>query len=341
MGLYMKVTIKDVARAANVSVGTASMALNDKKGVNSKTRERVRRIANELSYVPNYSARSLVTQKSDCIGLIVPEIINPYYSSIVEIMTKLTEKMGLMLLLGISYNKSRLEEEYIKMFRHRNVLGVVIVPMLSENPDTSHLRLLRSAKIPFVFCTERYANCDEPGAMCDFDQGEYEMIRYLLQKGVRDICFLTLDFKTSFTTMRMKGLERAFEEKGVEVDRNNIFYLDSPAFSGAYEITDQILRRKPKAIVTINDIMAIGILKRLVELRIRVPEDVWVAGFDDVLFAELAAKPLTTVKQPLWDICGKCMELLTYKIDHPHEEYPVKGEMTCFPAELIIRDSTA
>ena len=107
----MKVTIKDVAREAEVSVATASMAINNKRGVNAETRNKVLKIAQKLAYVPNYSARSLVTKDSRSIGLLVPEIINPYYSSIVDIMAKLAEQKGYTLLLGISNSKSRTEKK--------------------------------------------------------------------------------------------------------------------------------------------------------------------------------------------------------------------------------------
>lgn len=335
----MRATIKDVAKAASVSVATASMALNNKKGVNEKTRKHVEEVAKRLNYMPNLSARSLVTNKSDCIGLIVPEIVNPYYSSIVDIMTKLTEKAGLTLLLGISNNKSRVEKEYLQMFAIRQVLGVIIVPMLSDNPDTHHLEMIRAAKIPFVFCTERYPNCKEAAVMCDFEQGEYEMVRYLLEKDIKDFCFLTVDYKTHFTTLRMKGLIKAFEEKGLEIDKNNLFFLNTPRFQDAYDITDQMLKREPRAIVSINDIMAMGIIKRLSELKIRVPEDIWVAGFDDMMFAALAQVPITTVKQPLWEICGKSMELLQEKINNPHDKAK-EDKVHFIPAELVIRETT-
>jgi len=336
----MKITIKEIAKAANVSVTTVSMALNDKKGVNRETQKKVKTIAGQLGYIPNHSARSLVTSNSNCIGLIIPEIINPYYSAIVDIMSSLAEKRGLTMLLGISKNKSRLEMEYIKTFLFHRALGVVIVPMLSERPDTAHLDMLRMAGIPFVFCTETYENEAEPGVMCDFEQGEYELIRFLLDKGIRNICFVTVNYNALFAKLRMKGLLRAFQEKGLEVSRDHFFFLKEPTFQGAYAVTDEIVSREPEAIVTINDIMAIGVMKRLSERGIRIPQDVWVAGFDDVTFAELAQTPITTVRQPLWEICGKCMEILDHKIQGPKSPGIQNDKNHFIKAELVVRGTT-
>ncbi len=337
----MKVTIRDVAREAKVSIATASMAINNKKGVNAGTKDSVLKAAKKLSYVPNYSARSLVTRDSKSIGLLVPEIVNPYYSAIVDIMTKLAEQKGYTLLLGISNSKSQNEKEYVETFIARRVLGVIVVPMLCEYPDVEHLNLLRSEKIPMVFCTETYEDCKEPCVMCDFEKGEYAMTRYLLEKGHRKICFVSVRLDVNFTNFRLAGYIKALNEAGIPVRDEDLFFTEQPRFQGAYEITDQVLKRKPEAIVCINDMMTLGIMKRLDECHMRVPEDISVAGFDDMMFAELAQKPITTIRQPLWEICGETMNLLDEQIkDGVPKEWPAKQEIIYKDPQLVIRNTT-
>lgn len=338
----MKVTIKDVAREAEVSVATASMAINNKRGVNAETRNKVLKIAQKLAYVPNYSARSLVTQDSKSIGLLVPEIINPYYSSIVDIMAKLAEQKGYTLLLGISNSKSHTEKMYIESFMERRVLGVIVVPMLRDHPDIGHLEMMRAERIPMVFCTETYDNCTEPCVMCDFSSGEYEMTRYLLDKGLKNICFLNVRMDANFTKLRLHGFMKAMTEMGTAVPEENLFYVEEPSFQAAYDVTDSILRRRPEAVICINDMMTLAIMKRLDERGVCIPEDISVAGFDDMMFAELAQKPITTVRQPLVEICRQTMDILEGEIRDGVRslQQSENQRIVSIKPELVIRNTT-
>ena len=341
----MKTTIRDVARAANVSVATASMALNNKKGVSEETKRKVRLAADELRYVPNHSARSLVTNDSQCLGLMVPEVVNPFYSAIVDKMTTLAEEMGYTLLLGISNNKSKQEKAFVETFASRRALGVIIVPMLEDNPDTDHLEILKMARIPTIFCTDYYdewtngVKADYPCVMCDFEQGEYEMVRYLIGQGHRKICFVSVGMEAHFAKLRLEGYRKAHREAGLEVDEKNLFFINLPQFQRAYNITDNVLERKPDAIACINDVMTMGIMKRLYEKGLHVPEDIALAGFDDIMFAELAQKPISTVRQPLQGICERTMEILDSKIKNPKKSGK-KGEIILEKPELVIRSTT-
>ena len=337
----MKITLKDVANAAKVSIATASMALNNKKGVNKITKQRVLNAAKKLNYVPDHSARSLVTKDSNYIGLIIPEIQNPFFSAVVDIITGFAEERGYMLLLGISNNKSIQEEEYIRMFLSRRVLGIIIVPMLSGDASIDHLDIIRSANIPLVFCTENYGKCDEPTVLCDFETGQYEMTKYLIDKGLRDICFVSTKIKANFSLLRYKGYIRALDEAGIPLDESKVFLLDNPRYNDAYSAADSIIQTKPQAIMCINDIMAIGILKRLTERDIKVPGDISLAGFDDIVFSQLVHKPLTTVKQPLEKICSIAMQILEQKIQAKEEQSEVeKGKVYYIKPELVIRKTT-
>ena len=337
----MKLTIKDVARAANVSVATASMALNKRDGVSEKTRAKVLSVAQEMNYVPDHSARSLVMQSSNVIGLMIPEIQNPFYSAIVDILTRLAEDKGYTLLLGISNSSSRQEAEYVRMFLSRRVCGVIVVPMLANHPDTSHLSMLRSADVPVVFCTENYADCDEPVVMCDFASGQYAITKYLLDKGLREFCFVSTDMDVQFAHLRYEGYCRALREAGLEVDKNRVMLLSAPRYQQAYEATDRIVDNLPQAVVCINDIMTMAIMKRMTERGLRIPRDVSVAGFDDVMFSQLVSPPLTTVRQPLQAICEKTMEILEEKLRAGADQASVqRGETYLIQPELVIRETT-
>lgn len=340
----MKKTIRDVARLANVSIATASMALNNKKGVSAATKNRVLLAAKQLNYVPNHSARSLVTRDSKCIGLLVPEIVNPFYSAIVDHMTILAEEMGYMLLLGISNNKSKQEKVFVEALASWRAQGVIIVPMLQANPDTDHLSILAAEKIPVVFCTDYYDEWSNgeraayPCVMCDLEYGEYKMIEYLIKQGHREICFLNVNTDAHFAKLRQKGYEKAFKKHKLMINPDNMFYANETNFGAAYELTDEMLARNPDAIACINDMMTLGILKRLFERKIDIPKDMAVAGFDDMLFTELAQKPISTVRQPLLKICERTIKLLDRTIKKGEVEK--QNNIILEKPELIIRSTT-
>ena len=333
----MRVTIKDVAQKANLSIAATSMALNGKNGISEKTRTRVLMIAKDMGYTPNPSAQCLAKKASMEIGLVVPDITNPFYGDIVDKISKMSEELGYTVILGITNESSKREGEYINMFISRRAQGVIIAPAIQKNPDYSHIDELRQYGIPFVFCTDTYPGCTETCVMSDFRQGEYELVRHLLKKGMRRIALVTLDYDFNFAKQRLEGYKQAFSEARMRIDNDLIVNtVTHPNFYGAYEIADYVLEREPDAICCINDIMAIGIMKRLKERGIKVPRDILVAGFDNMLFAEIAQTPITTVSQPLDKICKIVLDSLINKITKVDE----KDYIYLLPTELILRDTT-
>lgn len=334
----MKLTIKDVARAAGVSVATASMALNDRDGVSANTKAKVRRVARELNYVPDYSARSLVMQDSNCIGLMIPEIQNPFYSAIVDIITRIAEDRGFTLVLGITNSNSRQEEEYVRMFLSRRVRGVIVVPMLADHPEIKHLDLLRAADIPIVFCTERYDDCREPLVMCDFASGQYAATKYLIDKGLKDFWFVSTGMDVMFARLRYEGFARAMEEAKLEIVPERVMLLETPRYDQAYEATDRIIDDLPEAVICINDIMTMAIMKRMAERGLSIPRDISIVGFDDIMFSELVSPPLTTVRQPIQEICEKTVEILEAKLNAGERQEEVERDSVyLISPELVIR----
>lgn len=331
----MRVTIKDVARLAGVSVSTASMALNNKKGISEETRMAVMEAAKSLNYRPNKNAQSLKMDRTSTVGLVVPEIINPFFSAIVESVREEVESCGYTLLLGISGQQIGKEHKYVDEFISRNVDGIIIVPIIGIPQDLSHLYSLRSMGVPFVFLTTKYDGILADCVMTDLYKGEYLVTKHLLQTGHRKIFIIAADRKLELSSMRINGYISAFREMGVEYKEEWI-YETVPDFKHGFEAARDIVVKKPDAIITINDILALGVLKFLKEASIKVPEEISVAGYDDLLYASLAETPLTTVRQPIEDMCAKAVELLVNRI----EKVPMEFETHYYEPELKIRNST-
>lgn len=331
----MRVTIKDIARVAGVSVATASMALNDKPGINKETRQKVLDVAEQMYYRPNYSARSLITKKSGIIGLVVTDIRNPFFSKLVDVFNREVEKNGYSLLLGISSDKVSLEKKCIDLFVGRNVEGIIVVPTIETSPDLEHLYMLKRMKIPFALCTTAYNGIETDVVMTDLKEGEYQVVRHLIGKGRKSICFVTCDRSLLLSRERLEGFRKAHLESGLTYNNEQIIETE-PDYEHGYDIGKTLAGGKADAVVAVNDFVAFGLSKAFKDAGVRIPEEIAVAGYDDLLFSNLVDPALTTVKQPITEICVKTLELLFDRI----ENGPGNAQTFSLPPQLIIRDST-
>jgi len=331
----MRVTIKDIAKIAGVSVSTVSMVLNNRKGVSEKTRKQVKKIAKNLNYYPNINARSLKTDKTSTLGLVVPNIINPFFALVVDMVRQVAEKEEYTLLLGISGSKIKNEQKYINEFILRNVEGIIIVPILEKNDDLSHLYYLKNQQIPFVFLTANYEGISADCSMTDLFEGSYLLTHHLLTRGHRKIFMIAADRQLQPSYMRINGYKKAYSELKLEYSEEWIFET-VPDFAHGVDIARQLVKKKPDAIITINDFLALGVLKLLNDLQIKVPDEISVAGYDDLLFASITETPLTTVRQPVEKICKKGVNLVIDRINDESKEY----KTYYFKPELKIRSST-
>ena len=331
----MRVTIKDIASIARVSVATASMALNNRPGININTRKRVIEVAKNLQYRPNHSARSLITKKSGFIGLVVTSIRNPFFSELVDVFSAKAEEMGYSLLLGISDDKTELERKCIDLFIERNVEGLVIVPTIRKTPDLSHLYMLKNMRIPFVFCTTAYDGISADVIMTDLMQGEYEMVKHLIERGKRNIYFITCDQSLMLSRERLAGFKKAHREFELSIRDEQIIETE-PDFEHGYKAGLELLKKYPDAVVTVNDFLAWGVTKAFKDSGISIPSQISVAGYDDVLYSSLVEPKLTTVKQSIKDICENTLRILKDNMESEHSE----PQIHYVPAKIIVRDST-
>ncbi|MBU9745559.1 LacI family transcriptional regulator [Lachnospiraceae bacterium ASD3451] len=307
-----RTTIKDVAGMANVCIATASLALNNKPGVSEHVRKKVLAAAAELQYVPNTNARSLRTNKTKCIGIIVTDLSNPYFSGLVNEICNKAEKINYDTIIVVSNDDIAKEKKCIDLLMARGVDGIIITPPCDENMEkgTSNYYILDDLSIPYVFCTMDLATVNGYSVMCDLDEGEYQLISHLLERGCKKISMITTPFSYRPSLLRYQGYKRAHEEAGIPVDTGNLHFIPYPNYADGYAITDEVWATRPDAIVTINDFVAMAVLKRLYEQKVRVPIDVSVAGYDDLLLCEQLVVPLTTVRQPLGDLAGASLEIL-------------------------------
>ena len=333
-----RTTISEVAAAAGVSIATASVALNNKPGVSEETRAKILEIAKQMNYVANVGARALKTSRTNNIGLIVPDIENPYYATLVRQFGMQVEKIGCHMLLGVSEDNADRETELVKVLVSTGVDGVAIAPSAYvEGAQAEYYDILSQLRIPMVYITGYLPGRPAPAVMTDLVEGEYQLVRHLLDRGCRRIFLLTARQELLYSKMRVDGCKRAFAERDIAFHEEWI-YETVPRLDNGYRFVQEAWPLQPDAIITINDFMAMGVLRALQELDVRVPEDVSVAGFDDLIFGQLLGAPLTTVTQPVAEICRRVVALLSDMIATGNMLYQEHLEL--LPPTLQIRQTT-
>jgi LacI family transcriptional regulator len=332
------VKLIDVARKAGVSVATASLVMNSRPGVNKQTRVRVLKAAKELGYSPNNRARGLALRKTNTIGLVVTDIENPFFGSIIRYIDEYTREVGYNLILSISNDDIDLEDQIIATFIGERVDGVIIIPTLFHRTDMSCFHQLEKHGIPYVFSTSYYPGVKCDCIMSDLKKGSYDLTLCLLSLGKRVIYMLvSYDRDAIPSKLRIEGCRKAFEENGLCFNEDWIIECRKTDFQNGYLRTREIVKeKKPDAVIAINDILALGAKKALKELGFRIPEDIAVAGYDDVIFSSISEIPLTTVHQPLPEICRKTVEVLMKRIRRRKSSM----HFHMITPELVIRRST-
>jgi len=332
------VTLKEVALRAGVSEGTASLALNRRPGVKEETRQRVLTAAREMGYSPNRIARSLAMRKTHTLGLVVTDIENPFFGSVTRFVDEYVREAGYSLILSVSNDDSQLENAILHNFISNRVEGVVIVPTLTFRRDFQPFKALQSHRIPFVFATAYYPGFAADCVMTDLEEGSYKLTRYLIEMGHRNILLLaTEDVQMGQSALRIAGYQKAFSEIGVKPAPEAVVRCKHPDFYNGYSKTREILKNgHPDAITAINDVLALGSRKAVQEDGLSIPEDISVAGYDDVIFSSLSQSPLTTVRQAIPRICKESVNLL---LDRIHGDRGPLRTVRIGP-ELMVREST-
>jgi LacI family transcriptional regulator len=332
------IKLKDVARKAAVSEATASLVLNRKKGVSALTRERVLSAAQALGYTPNSIARGLATRRTHSIGLVVTDIENPFFGSLTRFVDEFTLSRGCTLVLSVSNDDPVLEEKIISFFIGKRVEGVIIVPTITRRETFRPLDELRRHKIPYVFSTVYYPGAEGDCVMTDLRRGSYLLGRYLLGLGHREILFLASNDRSSpVSALRIQGLEKAIREAGSSGARLGITECPKPNFSCGYATARDALRKgTPDAVIAINDIMALGAERAARDAGLRIPQDISVCGYDDVVFARVAEVPLTTVRQDTKRIAARSVDVLFSRITGS----AAAPRLHRVSPELVIRESS-
>lgn len=328
-------TVKDIARIAGVSTATVSRALAAPEKVAEQTRLKVEQAAAQAGYSPNAMARSLRTNETKTVIVVVPNLSKPFFADIINGMEEFAHKRGYKLLIGDASDDRQRIQHYFDLVDSKLVDGVLL--LTSDVPVEMLVDANGQQRFPVVMASEYYADINLPTVHIDNVYSARKAVEYLIVMGHYRIACLTGPASNPVTDARLEGMHKTCREWKITVSQDWILEGDGSFYSG-YNLGRQLLQAdmKPTAIFCHSDEMAIGVLKIARELNIEVPKELTVVGFDNIAFGEYCEPKLTTVHQPRELIGETAMKLL---LDILGEKKP-NPEMT-LPTQLIVRDSSA
>ena len=312
------VTLKDVAKAAGVSYATVSRALSGSSQIGSETRERVLKLCDEMGYTTNFVARSMVTKRTNLIGLVVPSVDNQFMSELAYHAEVSARSHGYNIMLCDSGRDLRQEKTVVKLLLGRQVDGILIVPQSSRSYESLKPYLDQT---PTVFLSENLRDQPQSYVAVDNSRGTYLGTQYLYELGHRDILYFGQRQSTTHQ-LRAEGYLKACQELGLAPRYFNSEYTRS-SIQGGYQLAKELFQ-KPldyTAIFASTDSNALGVLTAADELGIDIPGRLSLIGFDNISATALSRIDLTTIDQPKKAMAVQAVDMLRDKIEHGTQGY--------------------
>ncbi|GAC1434329.1 MAG: LacI family DNA-binding transcriptional regulator [Terriglobales bacterium] len=331
-------TMRDVARLAGVSISTVSAVINNKNIVSPELTERVQSAISAMNFSPHGAARGLRSGRSHIIGLVIPDITNPFFVEIMRGVEDEAIKNGYEVMVCNSNDRSDLELRHLNALHSQRADGILLAP--SDSYAAREIPLRDRAPTIFVDCVPMRAIVD--CVVTDNFEASYEAIRYLIGLGHQKIAVISGKLVHSTSVDRVEGCRKAMQEMNLPTHEEALQQGDSHINSG-YRVGLSLLQspEPPTAIFTLNNRMALGILRALRELNIPCPERVSLMSFDDADWAEIFTPSLTAIEQPTYEIGTRAVQLLLQSIQSAADEAEVEPQQIVLKSSLRIRGSTA
>lgn len=326
-------TIYDVAKHAAVSVATVSAVVNESSFVSPGLRRRVEAAIEELHYTPNLLARSLALKRTHTLGMLIPDIANPFYSGILRGAEDRAQKSGYAIIVGNSDNRVEKEDAYLNLFLSKRVDGILLIKAPGEMSDPIRVKV-KNAATPIVLLDRDYTPLETHAVLADDFGGGREAVLHLISHRHRRIGIIIGPPHVSTTQGRLAGYKQALLESAIPYD---------PALvvSGDYDIQQGfaagllLLQQKPTAVFVTNWTMTVGFLRAIEEQGLRCPADLALVSYDDFIWAELFQPKLTSVAQPAYQLGYRGTEIL---LGCSKGKYK-RRKLEILKNELVIRES--
>ncbi|WP_434751212.1 LacI family DNA-binding transcriptional regulator [Paenibacillus amylolyticus] len=320
-------TIKDVANLAGVSVATVSRVINDRGYVHADTRKKVEDAVKALHFSPNEVARSLYTRKSKLIGLLLPDIANPYFPQLARGVEDRMQEQEYRLIFGNSDEDERKEQDYIQTFIQNNVVGVI------SSTNYPHSSIYEKLKIPVVFLDR--TSLDRPSVYADGREGGRLAAKEIIERGSKRITVMQGPSHIRPAQDRFEGAIEVIHEAGLDY---KIIQTTSFSFNEAGVWAEELFRKFPDTdgVIASNDIAAMAVLHEAYRIGRNVPNDVQVIGFDDIPMSGLLSPALSTIRQPAYEMGREAAGLLIQLV----EQNRIDNKNIQLPVSFIERGTT-
>jgi DNA-binding LacI/PurR family transcriptional regulator len=337
----MPVTIKDIAKKAEVSHSTVSRALNGNPLISENTAERIRRIAFEMGYFPSAAARSLKTNRSQALGVILSSVEDPFFSEILQGIEEVAQKNGYSLFIAASQHDPEREQAIVQVMSEHRVDGVIIC---STSFKAEQRRQFLAYGVPIVVVNNQAAENYRYSIYHDDVDGSRQVTRHLLDLGHQRIAYLGNSISGRTTLDRLTGFQQEMEAAGLDIPSGYIHEIGGGGPEHGLAGVEHFLALpdRPSALVCYNDLMAIGVLKGLRKAGVLVPDEFSITGFDNIVLSAFTHPPLTTFDQPKRYIGAESARLVLELLNAPISEDPSGLPMVrMLKGSLLIRETTA
>lgn len=304
----MSITIREIANLAGVSIGTVSRVLNNKEiGYTEETKAKVLDIVQKYDYIPNSSARALSTQSTKTLGCIIPDICNPFFPELARGIEDTASSYGYHIFLCNTDLDAQKEKSYVYTLLEQQVDGILFASSTTTTPN--NIARIQKARKPIILLDSCIPSDSTPCVYIDNTYGTYSATKHLIKCGHTAIAFMSGPLHLTTSIERLAGYKMALEESAFPLNESLIAESDYTS-EGAAKTMNQLPRGRFTAIVVSNDLMAYGVYKYVKHQNLRIPEDLSIIGFDDLALSPLLDPPLTTIRQPAYNLGQYAAEMM-------------------------------
>jgi LacI family transcriptional regulator len=327
--------MKQVAQRAGVSISTVSHVINNTRVVSDEVRQRVQGIIDEMRYIPSALARSLKNDKTNTIGVLVPNSSNPYFAELIRWIEEAAFQLGYNIILCNAHGGGPKQTAYLRLLMEKRIDGLLLV---ASGADDEQDLLLGHETVPIVQLERALPGLDADLVLAGQEEGAYQATRHLIELGHRAIACVSGPADLPRTIERVGGFLRAMREAGIEVSAERVVHEEFTSAGGHAAFTRLLAQpQPPSAMFVTSDLMALGVLCAAGGARVRIPDQLSVVGYDDIGGAGYASPPLTTIAPPKRDMARLAIEQLIERIKGA--QAPLRS--TALASKLVVRASTA
>lgn len=336
-----RVTLKQLADILGLSTGTVSKALKDYYDISPETKRRVKELAEKLNYVPNALAVNFRTKETKTIGLIIPEVVHHFFSNVIKGIIEEAEKLDYLVIVLPSNESFELEKKQLNLLVSKQVDGI-IMSLANKTIDYKHINAVIDKNIPVILFDKisKLVKCSK--IIIDDRKAAYNATNHLIKTGCKKIAHIRGPLEPQNSIDRFLGYKKALDENNIEYISNFVYTCDEVSFEEGYQFAEQIIKDHPDidGIFAITDLVATGVITKLNELNIKIPEQISVIGFSDWFLSRAITPSLTTIYQPGLEIGKNCFSQLIKEIQFKKNNTNYNYETITLPTSLIVRNST-